>query len=76
MQGKSETDWEQVRHYIASGAPIVFDPEDELYDLNDDAAVEAAWMCGEAVVTRVNKSGAAQEAAAGSWHWFAIENGE
>lgn len=52
MQESSKTDWERVQRDIESDAPITFDPEDELYDPNDDAAVDAAWSSGIVTVTR------------------------
>ncbi len=52
MRKPSKTDWERVRADIDSDAPIAFDPEDELYDPNHDAAVETAWAQGIVTVTQ------------------------
>ena len=38
---KSETDWERVKREAKADAYIPFNPEDELYDPNDEAATEA-----------------------------------
>ncbi len=57
MSTISGTDWERVRRDIESDAPIVYDPEDELYDPNDDDAVEAAWARGVVTVTRRRPDG-------------------
>ena len=56
MQSRSEADWERVKRDIASEAPIEFDPDDELYDPNDDAAVEAVWADGVVTATRREES--------------------
>jgi uncharacterized protein (DUF4415 family) len=40
---KSQTDRTRVKREVDADTPIVFNPEDELYDPNDDAAVEAYW---------------------------------
>ena len=52
-----QTDWERVREFQRSGAPIPYDPndpDDGPYDPNDDAAVDAFWEKGErlGLVTR------------------------
>lgn len=47
---KSRTDWERVKREAAADVPIAINPEDELYDPNDEAAVEAFWA--NAKVTR------------------------
>ncbi len=52
MRIDSETDWERVQHDSESDAPIVFNPEDELYDPNDGAAVREAWSSGIVTATR------------------------
>jgi hypothetical protein len=48
----SRTDWDRVRHTIATDAHIPYDPEDGPYDPNDDAAVEAYWS--ESIIRRAN----------------------
>ena len=45
-KSESRTDWARVRREAASGAPIAHDPETELYDPDDDAAVVQAWAQG------------------------------
>ncbi len=57
MRIESQTDWERVKREYDSDAPIVFDPEDELYDPNDDEAVRAAWAGGIVTVTRRGPDG-------------------
>ena len=38
---KSMTDWDRVKREYDSDAPIPYDPEDDPYDPNDEAATEA-----------------------------------
>lgn len=47
----SKTDWERVKNDAVSEAPIAYDPETDLYDPNDSAAV-AAFFAGAKVVRR------------------------
>lgn len=42
-RGETRTDWEQVRENVRTNAPIPYDPEEDPYDPNDDAAVDAFW---------------------------------
>jgi len=53
----SKTDWERLRRDIELDAPIVFDPEDEFYDPNDDEAVEEFFRTATVTVTRRRPSG-------------------
>jgi len=50
MKTQSKTDWERVKREAAADAPVEFDPEAELPNPNDAAAVKAAW--DEGGVTR------------------------
>ena len=48
----SKTNWERVKQDIECDAPIIFNPEDEFYDPNDDEAVEASWSTATITVAR------------------------
>lgn len=50
MKPGKQTDRERVKREVAADAPVAFDPENELYDPNDAAAVKAVWKAG--TVTR------------------------
>jgi uncharacterized protein (DUF4415 family) len=51
----SQTDWERVRREADADVPIPFNPEDELYDPNNDAEVDA--FAATATVRRPGQRG-------------------
>ncbi len=53
----SKTDWERVRRDIGLDIPVVFDPEDELCDPNDDEAVEEFFRTAVVTVTQCGAHG-------------------
>ena len=50
MKPRGKTDWKRVKGEAEADAPIAHDPETELYNPNDEAAVAAFWA--QAKVTR------------------------
>jgi uncharacterized protein (DUF4415 family) len=48
--GQSKTDWERVKREYDKNTPIPCDSEDDPYDPNDTAAVDAYW--DRAVIVR------------------------
>lgn len=40
LKANSKTDWERVQRDAATDAPITYDPDTDLYDLNDPAQVQ------------------------------------
>lgn len=57
MTKHSKTDWDRVKAEAAAEAPVAHDPENDLYDPNDEAAARAYW--GAAKVTRPGRPRAA-----------------
>ena len=60
MKQKSQTDWERVLREAKADAPVPFDPETDLYDPNDPAAVKA--FVAEAKIVRARGQRGEQKA--------------
>lgn len=57
MKPHSKTDWERVKREAAMDAPVPFDPETDLYNPNDEAAVTE--FIAKAKVSRGRPAGSA-----------------
>ena len=60
MKTNSKTDWERVRREANSDEPVHFDPETDLYDPNDPAAVTT--FVAEATIVRARGQRGEQKA--------------
>lgn len=60
MKTNSKTDWERVRREANADSPVPFDPETDLYDPNDPAAVVV--FASEATIVRTRGQRGEQKA--------------
>jgi len=49
LKKNSKTDWERVQRDAATGAPITYDPDTDLYDPNDPAQVQNFFVSAKVV---------------------------
>ena len=49
LKKTSQTDWDQVKRDAASDAPVIYDPETDLYDPNDPVQVAAFFSSAKVV---------------------------
>ncbi len=49
LKKNSKTDWERVQHDAASDTPIIYDPDTDLYDPNDQTQVQNFFTAAKVV---------------------------
>ena len=59
MKPYSKTDWDRVKREALADTPVPYDPETDLYDPNDPAAVEVFWR--QATLRRPGQRGPQKE---------------